>query len=258
MRLKIVDLKPDNVSQALCCQFRKGYWVRGVEERKKFLLWRLNEGKVRGKVAVEGEKGLGWIDYYPRGNGWVRIGCIDVLKENCSRGVGRALVNACLDDCRRSKGVIVGATVWDHMPKGFFKKCGFFDTDEKADVSLMAVKFGKEEPPRTGKEQAQKKYKPKLETGKLVIDMFDDGQCPVSCVTRQLVKEAAMDFSDKVIIGEYDTKDKTVVEEFGYMGGIFLDGEGVFFGYPDKEYQGMIGEIREVLRKKLEAKRKRV
>jgi len=134
--LIIVDLKPDNVSQALCCQFNKSYWIGAVEERKKFLLWRLNEGKVRGKIAVEREKKLGWIDYYPKPNGWVRIGCIDVLKENYGTGIGRALINACLDDCRRTKGVIVGATVWDHMPKGFFKKCGFLTLTRKRTYRL--------------------------------------------------------------------------------------------------------------------------
>jgi GNAT superfamily N-acetyltransferase len=252
--LIIVDLKPDNVSHALCCQFHKGYWIGAVEERKKFLLWKLNEGKVWGKIAVEDRKSFGWIDYYPRADGWVYIGCICVLKENYGQGIGRALINACLDDCRRTKGVIVGATVWDHMPKGFFKKCGFFDTDEKADVSLMAVKFGTEELPKTEKKQAQKSYKPKLEQGKLMIDMLDDGQCPVSCVTRQLVKEVARDFNDKVIIKEYDTKDEAVAKKFGYMKGIFLDGEKAFFGYPDEEYQGIIGEIRDIVRKKLKTK----
>jgi GNAT superfamily N-acetyltransferase len=252
--LIIVDLKPGNISQALCCQFRKGYWLGAVEERKKFLLWRLNGGKMRGKIANEGRKSLGWIDYYPRADGWVRIGCIHVLKENCGRGIGRALVNACLDDCGRAKGVIVGATVWDHMPKGFFKKCGFFDTVEKADISLMAVKFGKEEPPRIETEQTQRKHKPKLEHGKLLIEMFDDGQCPASCVTRQLVREAAGGFNDKIVIKEYDIKDKAVAEEFGYMKGIFLNSEKAFFGYPDEEYQGLVGEIRDILRKKLKAK----
>lgn len=251
----VVDLKPDNVSQALCCQFRKGYWIEAVEERKKFLLWRLSEGKVGGKIAVEGGKRLGWIDYYPEADGWVRIGCIVIQKENRGRGIGRALINACLEDCRGSKGVVVAATIWEHMPKGFFKKCGFVDTNEKANVSLMTVRFGENEPPKTEKEQAQRQYKPKLEPGKLVIDMFDDGECPVSCVTRQLAKEAARDFGDKVVVREYDTKDKVVVEEFGYMEGIFLDGERAFFGYPDKEYQGIVEEIREVLRKKFEAKK---
>jgi len=54
-----VELKPNNVSQALCCLFYKGYWVGAVEERKKFLLHRLNEDKVQGKIADEGRKSLG-------------------------------------------------------------------------------------------------------------------------------------------------------------------------------------------------------
>jgi predicted GNAT family acetyltransferase len=250
----IVGLKPDNVSQALCCQFRKGYWTEAVDERRKFLLLRLDEGKVKGKIAVEDGKSLGWIDYYPRPDGWVRIGCINVPDEHYGRGIGRTLVNTCLDDCRCTKGVVVGATIWDHMPKGFFKKCGFFDTDERADLSLMTVKFGTEEPPRIEQEQAQRKYEPMLEQGKLVIEMFDDGQCPVSYVTRQLVKEVARDFGDKVVIKEYDMKKEAVADRFGYMKGIFVDGEKAFFGYPDEEYQGIIVEIRDILCNKLKTK----
>jgi hypothetical protein len=177
-----------------------------------------------------------------------------VPKENEGKGVGRTLVNACLKDCKRSKGVVVGTTVWEHMPKGFFKECGFVDTNEKADISLMAVKFGTEEPPKTGREQVQGKYAPKLERGKLLIEMFDDGECPVSFVTRQLVKEAARDFGEKILVREYDTKEKAVVEKFGNMKGIFLDGAEAFFGYPDKEYQEILVTIRETLCKKLQAK----
>jgi len=244
--LEIVDLKPDNISKALCCEHNEGHWVGGVEERRKFLLWALAEGKIRGKIAVEGGERAGWIDYYPRPNGWVIIGCIVVDEKHKGRGVGRALVNACLEDCKGSKGVMVGATIWDHMPKEFFKKFGFTDIDEKSPVSIMAVKFG-EEAPETKKEDEGKKYAPKLEPGRLVIDMFDIGECPTSYVTRELVKEAAKDFGDKIIIREYDRKDKAVAEKFGGLRGIFIDGESVSFGYP-----GEIEEIRETLRSKLE------
>ena len=88
--MEIVDLTAENVSQALCCESYGGYHDGGVEERRKFLLWKLRDGKVRGKIAVEGGKRLGWIDYYPRSDGWIRIGCIDVDEESGGRGVGRA------------------------------------------------------------------------------------------------------------------------------------------------------------------------
>jgi len=84
--MEIVDLTAENVSRALYCPGREG----GREERRKFLLWKLRDGKVRGKIAVEGGKRLGWIDYYPRSDGWIRIGCIDVDEESGGRGVGRA------------------------------------------------------------------------------------------------------------------------------------------------------------------------
>jgi len=242
-----VDLTKENVSLALCCESYGGYWEEGVEERRKFLLWKLKHGKVRGKIALEEEK-LGWIDYYPWENGWFRINCILVDKKHCGRGVGRALVNACLKDCRGSKGVLVGATVWEHMPKGFFKRCGFVDPDPEADISVMVMKFVEEKVPPLGE---KRRFTPKLEAGKLVIDMFDDGQCPTSYVTRRLVREAAMDFTDKIVIREHDVKDEAEVKMFGDLEGIFLDGKRVFFGYP-----GEVEKIKEILREMLQVKTK--
>jgi len=174
------------------------------------------------------------------------IGCIDVDKESHRRGVGRALMNACLADCRGSKGVIVTATVWEHMPKGFFEKFGFVDTNDKANISLMAAKFGDREAPKREKEKVDK---PKIELveGKLAVDAFDDGACPTSYATRQLVKEASRDFGEKVVIREHDTKDRAVVEEFGDAEGVFIDGEKAFFGYP-----GTLEGITKTLRRKLE------
>jgi len=238
--MEIVDLTDENVSHALCG--REG----GREERKKFLLWMLKEGKVRGKIAIEGGEGLGWIDYYPRSDGWIRIGCIDVDKGSRGRGVGRALMNACLADCKGSKGLIVAATSWEHMPKGFFKKFGFVDIDEKANISLMRVMFGNEEAPKREKEKIDKP-KIKLVEGKLTIDAFDDGECPTLYITRQLIKEEARNFDEKIVIREHDTKDKAVVEEFGDAEGVFIDGEKAFFGYP-----GSLEGIRSILRRKLE------
>ncbi len=240
----------EKVSLALCADYG-GYFEGGREERKKFLLWKLKDGKVRGKIAVENEERLGWIDYYPMEDGWFRIACIDVDVDKRGQGVGRSLMNGCLEDCRGSNGVLVGATVWEHMPKGFFKKFGFVDATPEANISVMALRFGEEDVPAP---QERRRFTPRLEVGKLVIDMFDDGQCPVSYVTRQLVKEAARDFADKIVIKEHDMKDEAEIKRFSGIGGIFLDGEGAFFGYPDKEYHGMIEEIREVLRKRLEAK----
>jgi len=238
--MEIVDLTEGNASYALCG--RDG----GREERRRFLLWNLKNGKVRGKIAVEGGKGLGWIDYYPRRDGWIRIGCIDVDKECRRRGVGRALMNACLADCRGSKGVIVAATIWEHMPKGFFEKFGFVDMNDKANISLMAVKFGDHEAPKREKEKVDK---PKIELveGKLTIDVFDDGACPTSYATRQLVKEAARNFGDKIVIREHDTRDRAVVEEFGDAEGIFVYEDKAFFGYPGS-LEGIMGILRRELK----------
>jgi len=147
-----------------------------------------------------------------------------------------------------SNGVIVAATVWDHMPKDFFKKFGFVYTNDKANISLMALKYRGERAPAHEKEKDERpKIKLGGKAGKLVIDMFDDGQCPTSYVTRQLVKEATEHFGEKIVIMEHDTKDGAEVGKFGDVEGIFIDGEKAFFGYPES-----LEGISEILRKKLE------
>jgi len=93
-----------------------------------------------------------------------------------------------------------------------------------------------------------------MQMGKLVIDMFSDGQCPTSYVTRQIVKKAAKDFSSFIVVRDHDLKDPEVTKKYGLMEGIFIDGESAFFGYPRRDYAEMTDKVREALREKLEAK----
>jgi hypothetical protein len=158
------------------------------------------------------------------------------------------LINALIDDAnsRGLKGLTVGATVWDHMPKSFFAKYGFVDTDEKADSSRMNLKLlVSEEPQFPPKENL---YKPQLVQDKVVIDLIRTGNCPTIYQTHDLVKRAAARFGDKLVVNEYATSEKDVIERFGNGGcGTYMNGKSAFFGYP-----GELEEIVEFLKKKVE------
>jgi GNAT superfamily N-acetyltransferase len=220
-----------------------------LAERRRFLTDRLAAGTAWGKIAYEDGVTVGWVDCFPAGvDGWVTIGCVAVARGAGGRGIGTALVNAVVEEARArgTKGVTVGATVWDHMPKGFFAKCGFADTDEKADMSRMILKLGTAEDPRFP--EAESLYRPELEEGKVVVDLIRTGKCPTIYQTHSLVKRAAEHFPGKVIVNEYATSEPEIVGRFGKGGcGTYVNGEAAFFGYP-----GDLDGVTAFLRKKVD------
>jgi len=221
-------------------------------ERKRFLTVRLTEGRVWGKITYKDGEPVGWIDYFPTDlSGWLSIGCIDVEVNFRKQGVGRALMEASIEDCKdkHKNGVIVYATVWDHMPKDFFKKFGFIDTDEKADMSRMFLKLKDVDDPEFPHQKNF--YKSCLKKESIVIDLLRSGSCPVAYQMHDLIKKAAQHFKDKVLLTEYATGEKELVERFGdafnRSDGMFINGEPCFFGYP-----GQLEKIKAYLQKKIE------
>jgi GNAT superfamily N-acetyltransferase len=257
--LEIKDLDEKTIRDGFCTRpypgTHKSFEKTGsnleeaLAERRRFLSDRLIEGTVWGKIAYKKGEPAGWIDCFPADlEGWVLIGCIDVGEGFRRQGVGSALTKAIIEEAKKRgvKGVAVGATVWEHMPKGFFAKCGFVDTDEKADMSLMILKLeGVEDPRFPPKENL---YKPQRVKGKVVIDLIRTGNCPTPYATHYLVKKAAERFKDKVAVNEYATSEADVVERFGKGGcGTYVNGESAFFGYP-----GELDKIVEFLQKKVD------
>jgi GNAT superfamily N-acetyltransferase len=218
-------------------------------ERRRFLSDRLAEGTVWGKIAYKNSKPVGWIDCFPTDvDGWAVIGCMGIEEGFGGQGIGRALVEAVIEEAKKRglKGLTVGATVWDHMPKAFFAKYGFVDTDEKADMSGMNLKLEDVGDPQFPPEEDLYAFKPV--PGKVVIDLMRTGGCPTPYLTHYFVKKAAERFKDKVIVNEYATSEADVVERFGKGGGgMYFNGESAFFGYP-----GELDDIVAYLQKKVD------
>jgi predicted N-acetyltransferase YhbS len=220
-----------------------------VAERRRFLSDRLAQGTVWGKIAYKDAEHVGWIDCYSTDlKGWVLIGCIMVQKTLRGQGIGGALMKAVIEEAKKRglKGLTVDATVWEHMPKGFFAKCRFVDTDEKADMSLMILKLEDVEDPQFPPEENL--YEAQLVKGKVVIDLIRTGGCPTPYLMHYFVKKAAERFKDKVIVNEHATSEREVVERFGKGGqGMYVNGESAFFGYP-----GELDKIVAYLQKKVD------
>lgn len=218
-------------------------------ERRRFLSDRLAQGTVWGKIAYKDGKPAGWIDCFSTDlDDWTVIGCIVVQTSTLGHGIGDALIKAVIKEAknRGAKGVTVGATVWDHMPKAFFAKYGFVDTDEKSNMSRMNLKLENVEDPKFPPKENL--YEAQLVKGKVVIDLIRTGNCPTIYQMHDLIKKAAKRFKNKVVVNEYATSEKDVVERFGKGGcGTYVNGESAFFGYP-----GEFDDIVAYLQKKVE------
>jgi GNAT superfamily N-acetyltransferase len=213
-------------------------------ERRRFLSDRLTQGRVWGKIAYKDGKPAGWIDCFPTNlDSWAVIGCIAVKKSLRGQGIGEALIKSMVEDAKKRelKGLTVGATTGHHMPKGFFAKYGFVDTNERANFSMMILKLKDVENPEFPPEENLYEFKPVQ--GKVVIDLIRDGGCPTPYATHHLVKKAAERFKDKVIVNEYATSEVDVVERFGKGGGgMYFNGESAFFGYPG-EFEDIVAYL---------------
>jgi GNAT superfamily N-acetyltransferase len=242
--LEIKDLDEKTIRDGFCTRpypgTHKSFEKTGsnleeaLAERCRFLSDRLIEGTVWGKIAYKNGEPAGWIDCFPADlEGWVLIGCIDVEEGLRRQGVGSALTKAVTEEAKKRgvKGVAVDTSVWYHMPKGFFAKCSFVDTDDKADISRMILKLQDVEAPRFP--PSENLYEPQLVKGKLVIDLIRTGNCPTAYQTHDIVKKAARRFEDKVIVNEYAASERDVAKRFGKGGcGMYANGEPMFFGYP--------------------------
>ncbi|MBN2379581.1 GNAT family N-acetyltransferase [candidate division WOR-3 bacterium] len=257
--LEIKDLDEETMLDGFCTgpdpKERGGFEKTGANlevataERRRFLSDRLAQGKAWGKITYKDGKPAGWIDCFTTNlDSWSVIGCMWVEKSLRNQGIGGALVKALIEDARKREliGVTVDATVWDHMPKGFFAKCGFVDTNERANISRMILKLEDVEDPQFPPKESF--YKPQLVKGKIVIDLIRTGNCPTIYEMHNLVKKAAQRFKDKVVVNEYATNEKEIVERFGKgFEDIYVNGERAFFGYP-----GEIDKIVEFLQAKVD------
>ena len=154
MDADFLDLTPENLAQEhLCCIIRSKKPHPGVEAKRQWLADRLREGHVFRKLAAE--KATVFVEYAPLERAWVPVlgenylylYCLWVTGPYKGKGYGRALLESCLADARRTgrSGVcMLGAAkqkAW-LSDQSFAKKYGFRTVDATADgYELLALSF---------------------------------------------------------------------------------------------------------------------
>ena len=109
MDADFLDLTPENLAQEhLCCIIRSKKPHPGVEAKRQWLADRLREGHVFRKLAAE--KATVFVEYAPLERAWVPVlgenylylYCLWVTGPYKGKGYGRALLESCLADARRT------------------------------------------------------------------------------------------------------------------------------------------------------------
>jgi ribosomal protein S18 acetylase RimI-like enzyme len=178
-----INLTTENLAnEHLCCIIRSKKTHQGIDEKRKWLSDRLNEGHVFRKLN---EKATVFIEYAPLETAWVPITgdnyyyiyCLWVSGSYKGKGYGKSLMEYCLADARekgKSGICMLGAKKQKHWlsDQSFVKKFGFevVDTTDNG-YELLVLSFDGTTPKFT-----QNAKKQEIECKDLII--YYDMQCP--------------------------------------------------------------------------------
>ena len=135
---KMVTISENNIdAEHICCAIGDKKHKQGVLAKKKWMKDRLKDGFVFKKADV---KGKAFIQYIPAENAWAPIKadgymfieCFWVSGQFAGKGIGKLLLEECVNDSKKMKGivVIVGNKKKPFLnDKAFFKKAGFVVCD---------------------------------------------------------------------------------------------------------------------------------
>jgi len=212
-------------------------YLEGKKRKAKFLEDKLKRGG-RAKIAYRDNNVLGFIEYYPIeiapmeivGKDLMVIFCMDVKEKR--KGIGRSLLNACLEDSRKlgRKGVVVTCADDFWMAQSFFQKYGFTEVAKGEYMSMLLKKFEEVENPNW----FQGSFEPKLQEGKIVVSIFQNDRCPTIWRNAEVVRRVAEEFKEYVVINEYDTNRRENTVKYKEVGAIYVNKRCVVGGPPLK------------------------
>lgn len=245
--MKIVDISPETEKLYFCCLEDWSDEMKEAGDHKQHW-YELMKGKgLRVKLAKnEKNETAGMIQYLPieysmfEGENLYVVLCIWVhghkqgIGDQRKQGMGKALLKAAEEDCRElgSGGLVTwGLGIPAFMRASWFKKHGYRVVDKDGIMRLLWKPFNNDVAPPVC---MSRKKKPGKGTDRVNITVFKTGWCPVMNLAYERTLRAAKHFGNKVDLKEFDTLDRSVVEDWGISDGIFIDGKELRTGPPPK------------------------
>lgn len=236
-----VDVDKDTVDdRGFFCYMSK----KKSEGYKRKLAWlkdRFDEGM---RIKMLEKPGRGFIEYLHaeyawravHAEGFMFVHCLWVVGKSKGQGLGRALLEECIADAKRSKmkGVVAltSKKVWLVGPK-LFKSLGFECVEElDPGFSLMVKRFGKK-----GKKSDEPRFAgdwdKKAEVCGKGLTILRSDQCPYVVDAVKVALEAAEEAGIKSQVIELKTRDDVInrcPNPYGVFG-LALDGKPLSYHY---------------------------
>lgn len=243
--MKITDITPENESHYFCCLEEWSDDIKEAGDHKQKWYRQMKDKGLRVKFS-EDDNGVigGMIQYLPiehsniEGEGLYVVLCIWVHGHKQGRGnyrkrgMGTALMKAAEEDCKNigTNGLVTwGMRIPVFMQASWFKRKGYKVVEKYGIMSLMWKPFNdKAVPPKFIR---PKKF-PEKGKDKVNVTVFRNGWCPVITLAYERALRASKEFEGKVEVKDFQTIDRDIVNEWGIVDGLFIDGKEVRTGPP--------------------------
>jgi GNAT superfamily N-acetyltransferase len=243
--MEVVDVGPEHEGLfCICLEDREPAAEEAGPLRRQWYD-RAKAGGLGAKVAVEGGRPVGMIQYLPSdqvllegGEGSFYVLCIWVppFKDDRGnfrgRGVGKALLAAAEGDAR-ARGA-TGMAAWGirlpfWMRAAWFKRYGYRKVDRVGVAVLMWKPFREGVPPPRF---VRRRRSPEPVPGKVTVTSLHHGWCMAMNLVHERARRAAADLGDRVAFQDVDTSDLAVAREWGETDALYVDGRPVSTGPP--------------------------
>lgn len=229
--LKIVSLDGRSIAKEdICCALADKKNQAGVGLKKEWLKCRFQEGLKFKKYDVRGKV---FIEYLPAEKAWkpvqapgyMFIDCLWVAGSYKGKGLGKRLLQECIEDSRDMNGIVAISTNPSRpftTDRTFFLKHGFEVCDRAPPYFELLVRKNRDaETPRF--EASAKALEPPVKKG-LFISYAD--QCPFTAYYVEEMRQAAIDLGVTVSVVKYETQDASrhAPSAFGTFN-VFYDGK---------------------------------
>ncbi len=243
--MKMIDLSPDFEAEYFQCLEEWSEDMKDSGEQRKIWYQQMLHKGLRVKLAITDEGIVGgFIQYLPirhsilKGEDGYFIYCIWVHGHKAGRGdmrkkgLGKALLLAAEEDVKALGGKGLAAwglilPIW--MKASWFKKHGYRTVDRDGISALVWKPFSIDAVAPKWRRQLRK---PEIIAGKLRISLFSHGWCAAQNIAAERIKRIASELGDKVILDEYDTRNRIVLDSWGLSDAIFLNQKRINTGPP--------------------------
>jgi GNAT superfamily N-acetyltransferase len=241
-QIRVSDVTEEHLWYVACCAQvdQSDEQKQAADLHEDWMRMALTRGGMRAKIALDGERPIGFIfllpvertAWYIAGEELFTIQCMNVEDEYRGHQVGEKLLRAAEETARRhAKGIAVIAfepSDW-FLPASFFQSQGYQEVERRGSSVLMFKPFVEDAPVP---QFVPRQYRPpRIPPGKVIVEAFWSPQCLTTALEILHVREVCAEFGDEVILRELNASMPGMRQRFGIPRTLFINGVEKGWGY---------------------------